>query len=76
VVIASDIGVGVIGASHAVLLSSGIGRGSRARRGSGCLPLCLVEDVEERHHIETLCEVTERDLKRLQSAYTRVEPVD
>jgi hypothetical protein len=29
-----------------------------------------------RHHIETLCEVTERELKRLQPGYTRVEPVD
>jgi hypothetical protein len=29
-----------------------------------------------RHHIETLCEVTERELKRLKPAYTRVEPVD
>jgi hypothetical protein len=29
-----------------------------------------------RGHIETLCEVTERELKRLQPAYTRVEAVD
>jgi hypothetical protein len=29
-----------------------------------------------RRHIETLCEVTERELKRLQPAYTRVEPLD
>lgn len=28
-----------------------------------------------RHHIETLCEVTERELKRLQPAYTRLEPL-
>ena len=29
-----------------------------------------------RRHIETLCEVTERELKRLQPAYTRVEALD
>lgn len=29
-----------------------------------------------RHHIETLCEVTERELKRLHPAYTRLEPLD
>jgi hypothetical protein len=29
-----------------------------------------------RRHIETLCEVTERELKRLQPAYTRVQALD
>jgi hypothetical protein len=29
-----------------------------------------------RRHIETLCEVTERELKRLQPDYTRVEALD
>ncbi len=29
-----------------------------------------------RRHIETLCEVTERELKQLQPAYTRVETLD
>ena len=29
-----------------------------------------------RGHIETLCELTERELKRLQPAYTRTETVD
>jgi hypothetical protein len=38
----------------------------------------LPNETEEalRHHIETLCEVTERELKRLQPGYTRVESVD
>jgi hypothetical protein len=29
-----------------------------------------------RRHIETLCEVTEHELKRLQSTYTRLETPD
>ena len=29
-----------------------------------------------RHHIETLCEVTERELTRLQPAYIRLRPRD
>ena len=29
-----------------------------------------------RRHIETLCDVTERELKRLQPTYTRLETLD
>jgi hypothetical protein len=38
----------------------------------------LPKETEQalRRHIETLCEVTERELKRLQPAYTRVEALD
>jgi hypothetical protein len=38
----------------------------------------LPKETEQalRRHIETLCEVTELELKRLQPAYTRVEALD
>jgi hypothetical protein len=38
----------------------------------------LPKETEQalRGHIETLCEVTERELKRLQPAYRRVEALD
>jgi hypothetical protein len=38
----------------------------------------LPKETEQalRRHIETLCELTERELKRLQPAYTRVEALD
>lgn len=38
----------------------------------------LPDETEQalRQHIESLCEMTERELNRLQPAYTRLRPLD